>query len=105
MFVIAIIGLLLAVYMILKYFKSPLTSWVIVIKKKSTINVLHGLLGFTIIFIGMILVITVYPIAISIYISELPVVILVNIGFYGAILLIPLWFETKVAKRAITRFI
>jgi membrane protease YdiL (CAAX protease family) len=105
MFVITIIGLVFTVYVVLKYFKSPLASWVSVIKKKSTTNVLPGLLGFITIFIGMILVITVYPIAISIYISDLPVVILINIAFYGVVLIIPLWLETKIAMRPATRLI
>lgn len=102
--VITIIGLIIAVYVIWKYFKSPLASWVSVLKKKSTVNVLPGLLGFITMFIGMILVLTVCPIAIAIYISDLPVAILINITVYGMILVVPLWFETKTAQRLITRY-
>jgi len=102
--VISIIGLVIAVYVFWKYFKSPLASWISVIKIKSTVNVLPGLLGFIFIFIGMILVITVCPIAIAIYITDLPVAILINIMFYGMILVVPLWFETKTAKRLITKY-
>jgi membrane protease YdiL (CAAX protease family) len=101
---ITIIGLILAVYVIWKYFKSPLASWVSVIKKKSTANILPGLLVFITIFIGMILIITVSPIAIAIYFSDLPVAILINIAFYGMIIVVPLWFETKTAKKSIRRY-
>lgn len=103
LYVITIIGLAIAVYVVWKYFKSPLANWVSVIKKKSSVNVLPGLLKFITIFIGMILIITVCPLAIVKYISDLPVAILLIITFYGMILIMPLWFETKTSMRSITR--
>ncbi|MFW9993854.1 MAG: lysostaphin resistance A-like protein [Candidatus Odinarchaeota archaeon] len=81
-----LIGLGIAVMVVWKCFKSPDTSWVNILRKKSAVKPMRGLIGFITAFIILVLVITVIPILIIVQVNDINLSIFLRISIYSGIL-------------------
>jgi len=94
--IILIVGLGVGVYAIWKYFKAPTTNWAAAIKKKSPINILPGLLGFLVIFSGLITLEVIVPIFLWVLIPNNALFVIIITTVISVLIIVgPLWLATK----------
>ncbi|MHA2306026.1 MAG: hypothetical protein ACXACU_11600, partial [Candidatus Hodarchaeales archaeon] len=81
--VMNISGLFIALYTLYSFFTSSShTTWITILKKKSSVDINRGLVGFFIIFLGIIINIVVF-IGLLAEHAPIPVTLLFNIVFLG----------------------
>jgi len=91
-----ILGLVVWMYAIRKYRKSPSeVEWVHIVREKSEINIVPGLLGFIGIYIALTTILLIVPLSVLVLTGNGRLTILTDIGVQVLFLVVLVWFVTK----------